>query len=30
MWRTDELGYTLVSDVDARDLNALAARIPLP
>lgn len=29
MWRTDELGYALVSDVDARDLNALAARIPL-
>ena len=30
MWRTDELGYALVSDVDPRDLNALAARIPLP
>ena len=30
MWRTDELGYALVSDVDARDLSALAARIPLP
>ena len=29
MWRTDELGYALVSDVDPRDLNALAARIPL-
>ena len=29
MWRTDELGYALVSDVDSRDLNALAARIPL-
>jgi anti-sigma factor RsiW len=29
MWRTDELGYALVSDVDARALNALAARIPL-
>lgn len=28
MWRTPELGYVLVSDVDARDLNALAARIP--
>ena len=28
MWRTPELGYALVSDVDARDLNALAARIP--
>jgi anti-sigma factor RsiW len=27
MWRTAELGYTLVSDVDARDLNALASRI---
>jgi anti-sigma factor RsiW len=27
MWRTPELGYALVSDVDARDLNALAARI---
>ena len=30
MWRTDELGYALVSDVDPRDLSALAARIPLP
>jgi anti-sigma factor RsiW len=30
MWRTDELGYALVSDVDPRDLDALAARIPLP
>jgi len=30
MWRTDELGYALVSDVDAHDLSALAARIPLP
>jgi anti-sigma factor RsiW len=29
MWRTPELGYALVSDVDARDLNALATRIPL-
>lgn len=28
MWRTAELGYALVSDVDARDLDALAARIP--
>src|SRR5262245_65766178 len=28
MWRTPELGYALVSDVDARDLDALAARIP--
>jgi anti-sigma factor RsiW len=28
MWRTPELGYVLVSDVDARELNALAARIP--
>jgi anti-sigma factor RsiW len=30
MWRTPELGYALVSDVDAHDLSALAARIPLP
>jgi anti-sigma factor RsiW len=30
MWRTPELGYALVSDVDARDLDALAARIPPP
>jgi anti-sigma factor RsiW len=29
MWRTPELGYALVSDVDARDLNALATRISL-
>ena len=29
MWRTPELGYALISDVDARDLNALATRIPL-
>jgi anti-sigma factor RsiW len=29
MWRTPELGYALVSDVDARDLNALANRISL-
>ena len=30
MWRTPELGYALVSDVDARDLSRLAARIPAP
>jgi anti-sigma factor RsiW len=29
MWRTAELGYALVSDVDARDLNALANQISL-
>jgi anti-sigma factor RsiW len=29
MWRTAELGYALVSDVDARDLDALANRISL-
>jgi len=27
MWRTRELGYALVSDVDARDLRQLAARM---
>jgi anti-sigma factor RsiW len=27
MWRTRELGYALVSDVDARDLGQLAARM---
>jgi len=30
MWRTPELGYALVSDVDARDLNALACSFELP
>ena len=27
MWRDDDLGYALVSDVDPRDLSALGAKI---
>jgi hypothetical protein len=27
MWRARDLGYVLVSDVDARDLRQLAARM---
>jgi anti-sigma factor RsiW len=27
MWRRGELGYALVSDVDPKELRALAARI---
>jgi anti-sigma factor RsiW len=30
LWRADELGYALVSDVDAAELGALAARLGAP